>query len=104
MDQDIAAPAVLEGGAEVPLPARLILEPVEQNHMMTPGQFCSKLQNFGVGPGLGKGPHVAEVAGAEALDTGKLRPQILRQPVYHLGSPALSREPGGEILPNRPVE
>jgi hypothetical protein len=30
--------------------------------VMTPGQFCSKLQNLGVGPGLGEGTHVAKVA------------------------------------------
>ena len=55
MGQHVTAPAVLEGGPQIPLPALPVLEPVEQDHMMTPGQFCSKLQNLRVRPGLGKG-------------------------------------------------
>jgi hypothetical protein len=72
--------------------------------MVTPGQFCSKLQNVGIGPSFGEGPHVAQIPEAKALDARKFRPKILRQPVYYFGSPAFSREAGRKILPDGPVQ
>jgi len=102
--QHVSAPTILEGGAQIPLPALRVLEPIEQNHMMTPRQFCSKLQNLRVRPRLGKRPHVAKIAQAEALYPRKLVTKILGQPIHYLGSPALGRKAGGEVLSDRPVE
>ena len=72
--------------------------------MVTPGQFCSKLQNLRVKPRLGKGPHVAKIPQAKAVHAGKLVAEILGQPIHHLGSPALGRKAGGKVLPDGPVE
>jgi hypothetical protein len=88
MDQDIAAPPMLDRCLEVPFPSRLICEAVEQNHMVPPGQLCSKLlHNWLLGPGPGERPHIFETARAEALDPGKLRLQILGQPIDDLSAP-----------------
>ena len=71
------------GAGRTPLPA------IERNHMVNPGQSCSQLQDLRVTPGLGKGPRVAKIAEAKALHPGKLVAEILGEPIYHLGSPAL---------------
>jgi hypothetical protein len=53
------------------------LEAVEEDHVMTPRQFCSNmLQNWLVRPSLRERPHVTENPGTEALDTGKLGLQV----------------------------
>jgi hypothetical protein len=104
MGKNVTAPAMFDGSLEIPFPALAIFEPVEQDHVMSPGQFCSKLQNLGVRPGLGEGTHVAQIPEAEALHAGKFRPEILGQTIHHLRPPPLRREPGGEILSNGPVE
>jgi hypothetical protein len=46
MNQDVPAPSVLEGCPEVPFAALAVFEPVEQDHVMSPGQFCSKVLHF----------------------------------------------------------
>jgi hypothetical protein len=54
-----------------------------------------------VGPRLGEGTHVAKVAEAEALHSGKLRAEILGEPIHHLSSPPLGRKAGGESMRRR---
>ena len=67
---------------DVPFPSRLVFEAVQQDHVVAPGQLCSKLlHNWLLGPGFGERPHVFETARAEALDPGKLRLQILCQAI-----------------------
>ena len=58
MGKNVAAPSVFDGRPQIPFPALAVFEPIEQHHVMSPGQFCSKLQNLGVRPGLGEGTHV----------------------------------------------
>ena len=58
MGKNVAAPSVLDGRPQLPFPALAVFETVEQDDVMSPGQFCSKLQNLGVRPGLGEGTHV----------------------------------------------
>jgi hypothetical protein len=104
MGKNVAAPTVFDGRPQVPFPTYAILETVEKDHVMTPGQFCSKLQDLRVGPRLGEGTHVAKIAEAETLHPGKLRAEILGQPIHDLSSPPLGHKAGGEVLSDRPVE
>ena len=104
MGKNVAAPSVFDGRPQIPFPALAVFETVEQDHVMSPGQFCSKLHNLGVRPSLGEGTHVAQIPEAEALHAGKFRSEILGQAVHHLRSPPLSRKAGGEILSDGPVE
>ena len=80
-----------------------VFETGEEDHVMTPRQFCSKLQNLGIGPRLAEGTPVAKVAEAETLHPGKLRAKILGQPIHDLSSPPLRRKAGGEVLSDRPM-
>jgi len=95
---------VFDGRPQLQFPAYAVFETVEEDHVMTPGQFCSKLQNLRVGPRLGEGTHVAKVAEAETLHPGKLDAEILGQPIHHLSSPPLGRKAGREVLSDRPLE
>src|SRR5277367_2538334 len=104
MGKNVAAPTVFDGHPQVPFPTYAVFETVEKYHVMTPGQFCSKLQDLRIGPRLGEGTHVAKVAEAETLHPGKLRAKILGQPIHHLSSPPLGSKAGGEVLSDRPVE
>ena len=61
-----------------------LLHAIEQKHLVTPRQFCSKLQNWRVRPRLGEGPHITETPEAEALDPGKLVAEVLCQPIHRL--------------------
>jgi hypothetical protein len=63
MGKNVAAPTVFDGRPQVPFPAYAVFDTVEEDHVMTPKQFCSKLQNLGVGPRLGEGTHVAKGCG-----------------------------------------
>ncbi len=62
MGKNVAAPSVFDGRPQIPFPALAVFEPIEQHHVMSPGQFCSKLQNLGVRPGLGEGTHVGDIS------------------------------------------
>lgn len=73
--------------------------------MVAPGQLCSKLlHNWLLRPGLGKRSHIFEAPGAEAFDTGKLRLQVLRQPVDDLRSPPFRPLPAEDVAANRPLK
>jgi len=103
--QDVPAPAVLDGGTEVPLPLLPVLELVEQHPQMPPGQKCHKLWHyFGVGPGLGQAAHVLQVAGAVAFDSGKLLLQVGAEPINDPGTPALGLLAGQDLASNGPIE
>lgn len=43
MDQDVAAPSVLDRRAQIPLKRGLALYPVAKNHVLAPRQLCSNL-------------------------------------------------------------
>jgi hypothetical protein len=44
MGKNVPAPTVFDGHPQVPFPTYAIFETVKKDHVMTPGQFCSKLQ------------------------------------------------------------
>ena len=72
---------------------------------MEPRQLCSSLlHKFRTRPSLGKRTHVLEVARRKALHLRESRPQILRQPLDHLGAPALFRLPRQNVAANLPVQ
>ena len=72
---------------------------------MEPGQLCSKLlHKFGVRPGSGKGPHVLQVPGAEALQVGELGLQVTGELVDDLRAPLLLGLLREDALPDVPVQ
>jgi hypothetical protein len=72
---------------------------------MTPGQKCHKLWHyFGVGPGLGQAAHVLQVAGAVALDSGKLLLEVGAETVDHPGTPAFGLLADQDLASNGPIE
>jgi hypothetical protein len=71
MGKNVATPTLFVGPPEVPFLAYAVFETVEDDHVMTQGNFCSKLQNLRVGPRLGEGTRLAKVAEADTLHSGK---------------------------------
>jgi hypothetical protein len=43
MHQEVAAPPMFDSCLDVPFPSRLVFEAVQQDHVVAPGQLCSKL-------------------------------------------------------------
>jgi hypothetical protein len=55
-----------------------ILNSVQQNHVVAPGQKCSNLLHYLLfRPRFGKRPHILETSRAEALDSRELDLQIV---------------------------
>src|SRR5262249_20856219 len=78
---------------------------VQKNAVMEPRQLSSSLlDNCFVGPSRRESPHIQQVSAREALHVWKGRPKILRQPVYHLASPALIVLSNEDLPPDVPVE
>jgi len=78
---------------------------VQQARVTPPGQLCNNLlHKWLVPPRFCEGPHVLEVANAEAFHTRKLHSQILCEPVNDFGSPTLRLLAGKNIPANRPVQ
>jgi len=105
VDEDIAAPAVLDGGLGIPSTFLWLLNPVEQHLVVAPWNLCSNLlHKFGVGPGHSEGPHVLEVAHREAGHLGEGAAQVLREPVDHLRSPPLMLLAAQDVAAELPVQ
>lgn len=103
--QHIARPTMLNGSTRICQPLGRILEALEQYQVMAPGQLCSSLlHNLDVGPSLGKGPHVFEVARRKTLQVRESRMQIVCQPIYHLRAPALVGLARENIAADLPVQ
>ena len=65
--EDIAAPTMLNHPSGVPDAFLRCLDCIEEEHVLAPGQLCSKLlHKFAVGPGFGEGTHIIQIAGAKA--------------------------------------
>ena len=72
---------------------------------MPPGQLSnSLLDNLRIRPRLRKGAHVEQVGPGEALHFGKGIAQIHREPLNHLGSPALAPLALEDVAADLPVE
>src|SRR5690606_29685565 len=67
VDQDVAAPALLDGRLGVPFAQVGGVQLVQQGDVVPPWQLCNgALHYFGVRPCCGEGTHVLEVARREA--------------------------------------
>ena len=53
---------------------------------------------------IGQAPHIFEVAQTAPLDSGKLRLQLMGQPLDDLGAPPLGALTEQDVTANRPVE
>ena len=105
VDEDAAAPAVLDGLPRVPQPLGRVLDGVQEPHVVAPGQLCSNpLHDLAVGVGLGEGAHVFEVSGRQAGHLREVAPQVGREPVDDAGAPALGGLPGEDVAADAPVE
>ena len=72
---------------------------------MEPRQWVSSLlTKLAIGAMLGKKPHVFEVAGRPAAHVRKGIFQVARQPVNHLGTPALGALPLQDVAPDEPIQ
>jgi len=86
--QDSPRPPIRGVPGGVPLPNRLVVEPVQQHHNVAPGQLCSSLLHF-LRPRLGEGPHVVQVPASQAAGVGETCPQVGGEPLDHPGAPPL---------------
>lgn len=104
-DENVAAPAVLDGGARVPQALVSFLDLLNQRDVLIPGQFCKRgLQNCFIGPGLGECLHLAEVARRESLHVRELAPEVLGEPFDDFGSPSVVPLPRQNLLADSPLK
>lgn len=104
-DQHVPRPAVLNGGAEVPVALGPVLHLVEEGAEVEPGNFVQQLlHNCRLGPGLRKSAHVLEIPRREALDLGEGGLEIKSQAVDDFCPPALVPLPLQNVTPELPVE
>jgi len=62
------------------------------------------LDNYDIRPRLGKGAHIHQVGPRKALLVRESNAQIMRQPLDHLGAPALLGFPFKNVAPNLPTK
>ncbi len=73
----------------IPKPYMRIAEFIPQCQIAAPGQLCNALlHNCPIRPGVGKLPHVLEVAWREPAHVRKSGLQVMRKPVDHPGAPS----------------
>jgi hypothetical protein len=105
VNQDVAAPAMLDGGPGIPAARFGIGDFFEQGDLVPPGQLCKDtLHEVAVRLGRGEGPYVFEVPGRPAGNAGKLAPQIGSQTVDHPGAPAAAVLPLEDLGADLPVQ
>jgi hypothetical protein len=104
--QDIAAPALGDRLLGIPEPFFGGVQGIQQPDVVAPGQVGQGFGESGqfIGVGVGKGPHVAQVAGRKAPAIGEGPAQILGQAIDDLAAPALVRLPLQNVLANPPVQ
>lgn len=87
--QHAAAPAALRGGAQVVEPGGGVFHLVDQQEVVSPGNFCDKLlKNWVARIFHVNSPHRPHVLARKPPHVRKLRPQIRRQPFNHRLPPA----------------
>jgi hypothetical protein len=103
VDEDIAAPAVLDSLPDVPFTLNGVRKFVDDHTVMEPGNLCSSLlHKSSVRPSFGNSPHVLEIPGRESFHLGKFPAKIHGETVNDLGAPPLlllSRENVAAYLP-----
>ena len=88
VDQHVSGPAVGYGLVGVPFPQGLVIEPVQEDRDMAPGQLCNSLLHP-FWPCLGQGPHIEKVAARRAFHLRELCSEVSRKALDNLGPPAL---------------
>lgn len=72
VDEDVAAPAVLDRCCCVPQPGVCVRKLLDQSQMLIPGQLCKRrLHNCRLVPGRREGTHVLEIAGRISTRAGE---------------------------------
>src|SRR4051794_39551508 len=105
VDQDVAAPAMLDGFAGIPKTLCRILHGLDQANIVAPRQSCNNLlHDLLIRIGLGERPHVFEVSPRKAGHLRECPPQIFAEPVDHASSPAFCRLPDKDVTADAPVE
>src|SRR3712207_1276621 len=105
VDQDVAAPAMLDGLTGVPKTLGRILHGLDQANIVAPRQSCNNLlHDLPIGIGLGERPHVFEVSPREASHLRECPPQIFAEPVDYASAPAFCRLPVKDVTADAPVE
>jgi len=106
--EHLARAAVFGGIARVPKASIAVPELVEEDDVVTPGQFGSRLlQHRGHAlrrPRARELAHVAEIPRRQALHVGELPAEVRRQPLNHLRPPprtSLARKDAPTYLPIR---
>jgi len=65
------------------------MEFVQDHTVVKPWNLCSNLlHKFGIGPGLRKGAHIAQIPRGKSLHVRELPPEIGREPLDHLRPPS----------------
>lgn len=88
MFEDVPRPPVRGRLTGVPAPELVVIEPVEEDGDVPPGQLCnSLLQNLLVRPRCRERPHIREVPRGEPLHLRELGPQIRCEPADDVAPP-----------------
>jgi hypothetical protein len=88
--QHVAGPAVFGGGSGVPIPLGGVIELVEQDGDVAPGQLAnSLLDDYLLRPGVGHLAHGVDVAAGQTAHLGERGTQVRGEPVDHPGAPSL---------------
>src|SRR4028118_1021599 len=105
VDQDVAAPAMLDGLTGIPETLYRILHDLNQANIVAPRQSCNNLlHDLSIRIGLGERPHVFEVSPREARHLRECPPQIFAEPVDHASAPTFCRLPVEDVTADAPVE
>src|SRR5206468_12177539 len=104
VNEDIPAPAVLNGLLCVPNALSQSLQLVQNRAVMEPWQLCSNLLHKAlVRPSLGKSPHIFEISWRKPAHLRKRTAKIGGKPIIHFASPACLALPFENVLTNPPI-
>ena len=105
MNQDVTAPAVLNGRFGVPDAVLGPGEFFEDREIVIPGELCKhRLHNCFIGPGLRERPHVLQISRGESFHVRERSLEVRRQAVDHFRAPVLPFLPIENIAADPPVE
>ena len=105
MNQDVAAPAMLNGRFGVPDAVLGSLDQIEDADVMAPRNLCNKLlHNCFIRPGLTERTHVFQISRGESSHSGEVPLEVRRQTVDHFRSPVFPLLPVENIAADLPVE
>jgi hypothetical protein len=82
----------------------LVVDSVDQDHDVAPGQFCSVVLQNRVRPGRGEAAHVGEVPGSQTPHPGELCLQVVGESLNGPAAPLVVALTIQQELPDPPVE